>query len=101
MKEKPIEFVDLTDDKTQSSYSFDEDGMTETAPSLARTISYLQGLINKHKNGEIYNMTVIALFKDERVSIWLPSTIQDGELDKLYDPIIEALKASSPASEMN
>jgi hypothetical protein len=101
MGTKPFEFVDLTDEKTQASYSFDDEEMTETSPSIARTIGYLQNLINRHKKGEVYNMTVIALLKDDRVSIWLPATIGEGDLDTLYDPIILALKNSNPDSEFN
>lgn len=101
MGTKPFEFVDLTDKKTQESFSFEEDKMTDSSPSLIRTIGYLQSLIEKHKNGEVFNITVIALLKDERVSIWLPESIQDGELDGLYEPIITALKSAADSSTLN
>ena len=101
MGTKPFEFIDLTDQEQSNSYNFDEDEMTEETPSMIRTLGYLQSLIEKHKNGEIFNMTIITILKDERISIWLPSSIEDGELDELYNPIIEALKNSYPSSEFN
>lgn len=90
-----FDIVDMVD----KVYGLSE--LPESAPSIARTIGYLYELIDKLKKGEAITMTAVALLKDGKASIWLPSGIHQEKVDEIYDPVVQELRETDPTKFMN
>lgn len=85
-KNKAFDVIDLT--KTKISL----DDLPEDSSGLLKSLGYLNDLTKKFKNGEVFNMTVIALLKNGKVSIWKPASINSDDIETLYEPLIQALE---------
>ena len=96
-EEQPTSFPII--DMTEMNYGLSE--LPENAPNIARSIGYLQDLIERFKNGEATTMTVVALLNDGRASIWLPNGLNHAKVDELFDPLIEELRESTKKTLLN
>lgn len=92
----PFDFVDLTRTGTPVTNE-----INAYSPYMLNAISYLENVIDKIKAGEVHAMTVVALLNNGKATLWIPQSVQEGEVSEVYDPIIEALKATGPMSESN
>ena len=78
-------------------YDFEE--IPESAPLTFRAISYLRKIEGFFKDNEVHSMTMITLLKNGTASVWIPPYVSDADIERLYDPLLEALKQAGDVSD--
>ncbi len=94
-KARPFEFVDLT---TSQTIEYDD-----RYEGTLRAVSYLQDLAKKHRKNEVHCMTVVALLKNGKVSMWVPESIElENSSNDVYDELIKMMSTQDiPSTGQN
>jgi hypothetical protein len=46
-------------------------------------------------------MTMVTMLKDGSATVWIPPYVSDSDVEKLYDPLIEALRHAGSVRDEN
>lgn len=84
-----FEFVDMSNSNTEALRVIKD---AKDTPMKLHVIQYLESIIQRVKRGDIFSLSVIALFNDGKSSMWMPSDLNTPETGKLYDQIVSQLR---------
>lgn len=86
---KNFEYVDMSNSNTEALNVIED---ADDTPMKLHIIQYLESVIQRVKRGDIFSLSVIALFDDGKASMWIPSELNTPEIEEMYDKIVDKLR---------
>lgn len=78
------DYVDVeleNDDEEESNFGF---------PTYTQ-VEYLENILSMMKNGNVKSISVVAVNNNGEASIWVPSSVEEQKIEKLFSPLINAM----------